>query len=283
MKSEKTSSSLRVVSFCRNCEKHLAYTDAYCNSCGAKIIKNRLTLKNLLEDFNDRFLNIDAGFPKTFIALFTKPEDVIGGYIEGVRKKYLSAFGYFALSLTVAGIYVFILREYFMDTFLSSFELAEGQTELEHAAIRDFAVKLNESQALLSVLSIPLLALISRIVFWNYNKYNYLEHVVIYLYAFSHVNLVFYLLLVLTIWSPDLYASLSIFGLAGYIIYLCYVLKRLYQLSAKSLIFKTLLFGVVGSLFFVIISIVAGIVLVKLGMFDELMESAKSMEAANAK
>ena len=131
MKTEKTSSALGVVSYCRNCLENLNPKVTFCHSCGAKIIKNRLTLANLAEDFNDRFLSIDAAFPKTFIALFTKPEDVIGGYIEGVRKKYLSAFGYFALSLSVAGIYVFILREYFLDTFLSNFELAEGQTEAE--------------------------------------------------------------------------------------------------------------------------------------------------------
>ncbi|WP_290474895.1 DUF3667 domain-containing protein [Leeuwenhoekiella sp. UBA1003] len=239
-----------------------------------------MTIKNLLEDLNDRFLNIDAGLPKTFIALFTKPEDVIGGYIEGVRKKYLSAFGYFALSLTVAGIYVFILREYFLDTFLGNFELAEGQSEVELSVIKDFTIKINEYQALLSILSIPLLALISRIVFWNYKKYNYLEHIVIYLYAFSHINLVFYILLVLTMWSPDLYTYFSFISVIGYLFYICYVLKRLYQLNTASLILKTLLFGVLGSVFFVIISIVTALVMLKLGMFDEVLENAKAMQAA---
>ena len=87
MKTEKSDSKLVVVDYCRNCLKNLPPNAAFCDSCGGKIIKNRITFKNLLEDFNDRFLSIDGAFPKTFLALFTKPEDVIGGYINGVRKK----------------------------------------------------------------------------------------------------------------------------------------------------------------------------------------------------
>jgi len=275
---ERTDDQLALVGYCRNCQKNLDPGAAFCSACGAKIIKNRLTIKNLLEDLNDRFLNIDAGFPKTFIALFTKPEDVIGGYIEGVRKKYLSAFGYFALSLTVAGIYVFILREYFLDTFLENFKLAEGQSEEELSAIKDFTIKINEYQALLSILSIPLLALISRIVFWNYKNYNYLEHIVIYLYAFSHINLVFYILLVLTMWSPSLYTYFSLISVIGYLFYLCYVLKRIYRLNTASLILKTLLFAAVSSVFLVLIFLIAGFVVEKLGVLDEILKTAGSMQ-----
>ena len=276
MNIEKSESKLVVVDYCRNCSKNLSSNAVFCDHCGGKIIKNRITTKNLLEDFNDRFLSIDAAFPKTFIALYRNPEDVIGGYINGVRKKYMSAFGYFALSLSIAGIYVFILREYFMDSLFENLEIQEGQTQAQIDWVKKFASSFNEYQALLSIFSIPVLALISRIVFWNYKQFNYLEHVVIYLYAFSHINLTVYILAILTIWSPSIYLFFSFVGTIGYVIYLCYVLKRLYGLSFKKLILKTSLFALIGSIFFLIISILAGIIMFKMGMLDELIENIKA-------
>ena len=74
---------------CKNCSSQLQENDDYCNSCGAKVIRNRLTLKNLFEHFGEEFLNYDNKFLRTFIRLFRKPEDVIGSYINGTRKKYV--------------------------------------------------------------------------------------------------------------------------------------------------------------------------------------------------
>ncbi|MCC4212432.1 DUF3667 domain-containing protein [Leeuwenhoekiella parthenopeia] len=274
---EQTNEQLAIVSYCRNCHQNLDAGAAFCSACGGQIVKNRITVKNLAEDFNDRFLNLDSAFLKTFRALFTKPEDVIGGYIDGVRKKYLSAFGYFAISLTVAGIYVFILREYLMDSLFENLQVSETPNQEQQLAfIKNFTMSINEYQTLFSVLSIPILALISRIVFWNYKKYNYLEHIVIYLYAFSHINLVFYILAIGTIWSTSLYTFISFTGIIAYIVYICFVLKRLYRLNTTSLILKTSLFALIGGIVFTILCTVAMIIMYKLGVFDALIESTKT-------
>lgn len=42
------------------------------------------------------------------MALWMKPEDVINGYVNGLRKRYMSAFSYFAVALTLGSIYMFI-------------------------------------------------------------------------------------------------------------------------------------------------------------------------------
>ena len=280
METKPSDGKLVVVSYCRNCFKNLVPNAAFCESCGAKIIKNRITTKNLLEDFNDRFLSIDGALPKTFIALFTKPEDVIGGYINGVRKRYISAFGYFALSLTIAGIYVFVIKEYFLDTLFDQLALSSGSDQAQVDLTKKITVGMNEYQGLLSIISIPLLALISRIVFWNYKQFNYLEHVVIYLYAFSHINIIFYALIILSIWSAPLYSFFSLVGMFGYIIYTGYVLKRLYNLNAASLILKTSLFLLIGSVLLLILGIVIGIIMVKLGMIDEMLENMQNAQSA---
>ena len=71
---------------CKNCNTSLLNNQKFCLECGAKVIKNRLTLKNIFEDINDQFISIDNIFLKTFIHLFTKPELVINGFIGGTRK-----------------------------------------------------------------------------------------------------------------------------------------------------------------------------------------------------
>ena len=71
--------------FCKNCERQLRTDFRFCPDCGAKIIRNRITLKNLWGDVVERVFNIDNTFLKTFGHLFSKPEVVIEGYIEGTR------------------------------------------------------------------------------------------------------------------------------------------------------------------------------------------------------
>ena len=84
---------------CKNCSFLIQENDNFCPSCGGKVIHNRLTIKNLFEHFSEQFLNYDNKFLQTFIHLFTKPEVVIGGYINGTRKKYVNAISFFAISV----------------------------------------------------------------------------------------------------------------------------------------------------------------------------------------
>lgn len=60
---------------CKNCNTELTTDSEYCYHCGAKVIRNRLTIKNLFEHFSEQFLNYDNKFLQTFILLFKKPEE----------------------------------------------------------------------------------------------------------------------------------------------------------------------------------------------------------------
>ena len=64
---------------CKNCGLALTEETNFCNSCGAKVIRNRLTLKNLLQHAVEEFLSIDNKFLITITHLFTRPEAVIDG------------------------------------------------------------------------------------------------------------------------------------------------------------------------------------------------------------
>ena len=80
---------------CKNCSNQLSTNSDFCNSCGAKVIRNRLTLKNIFEHIIETFFNYDNKLLRTFIDLFKKPEKVIDGYINGVRKRYVNPISYF--------------------------------------------------------------------------------------------------------------------------------------------------------------------------------------------
>lgn len=278
-------SHLTISENCKGCGASMSLDHRFCSECGAKRMYNRLNSRNLLEDFTDRFLNMEAQFPKTFVALFTKPEDVIDGYINGTRKKYLSAFSYFAISLTFAGIYMFVMRTWYMDeVFLEqSMKVTNpGASNIETAWVRDFVDFFLDYQSFFTFLSIPLLALISKIVFWNYKKYNFIEHLVIYLYAYSHVQIISAVIGVLVYWSSTFQMIISTVISLGMFIYMAYVLKRMFELSIEKILIKTLLFFVVSGVFLGIMSVIGGAVavyLAKSGALDgiEIYESFKSM------
>lgn len=89
---------------CKNCNTSLTLESDFYNCCGAKVIRNRLTIKNLFEHLIETYLNYDNKFLQTFIGLIKCPENVIGSYVFGVRKKYINPLSFLAISLTLSGI-----------------------------------------------------------------------------------------------------------------------------------------------------------------------------------
>ena len=283
---EKEKRSLLTVSeTCKGCGGYMALDQRFCSGCGAKRMYNRLNWRNLIEDFTDRFLNMEAQFPKTFIALFTKPEDVIDGYINGTRKKYLSAFSYFAISLTLAGIYFFIMRTWYLDqAFLEeSVKVTNPDaTNVDLAWFGDFMDAIFEYQSFFTFLSIPLLAVISKMVFWNYKKYNFIEHIVIYLYTYSHVQIISAVFGILLYWSSSFQMIVSTIISLGMLVYMAFVLQRIFKLTIEKILLKTLLFFVVSGVFLTILTFVLGFIgvyLAKSGALDgiEVYESFKAL------
>ncbi|MEW7292377.1 DUF3667 domain-containing protein [Aquimarina sp. 2304DJ70-9] len=232
-------SELITITNCKNCGQQIEVYN-FCPDCGARKITKRITFKNLIAEFIDRFLNLDNSFFKTFIHLFTKPEVVIDGYIHGLRKRYVNAFGYFAISVTITGLYGFIVKDRIfeltsatMSSLLSEEALESQMTGLDMAF---------QYQSVLSFILIPILALLSRLVFLNYKKYNLTEHFVIYLYAYSHIVGITALLQIPITFLIDSYFIMSFSPFIVYFFYIGYVLKRLYGIDLKKILLKTLLF-----------------------------------------
>lgn len=58
---------------CKNCDARLRTDYLYCPACGAKVIRNRITIKNLWTDFLERYFNLDNTFIRTVVHLTTTP------------------------------------------------------------------------------------------------------------------------------------------------------------------------------------------------------------------
>ena len=244
---------------CKNCNTSLIEGNDFCGFCGAKVIRNRLTIKNLLAHFSEQFLNYDNKFLKTFLHLFTKPEVVIGGYIGGTRKKHVNVISYFAIALTLSGLQLFILNKFYPEVMDLSSIASKGTEEFQKKNL-DFMM---EYQSLVMMLYVPLYAILSKIVFYNFKKYNYTEHLVIFMYILAQSSIVgLVVILISAVFGLTLGTIAFAFTLPFQILYSAYCLKRLFKLSLKGIILKTLLFLVILFLLMLLLAIAAAIMVI---------------------
>jgi len=241
---------------CKNCQASLIPESDYCYTCGGKIIRNRLTLKNLFEHFSETFLNYDNKFLQTFIKLFTKPEDVIGSYINGTRKKYADVISYFAIALTITGIEWYILNTFFPELIDMSSITVEGQEALANKNME----LVQKYSSIMLMLFVPIYAVMSKLVFYTLKKYNYTEHLVIFMYIIAQISIFGTMINLLGVAFGISLGDLVYINGPFQILFSAYCLQRLYRLSFKGLILRTLLFFVVLAAFFIIISILVTLI-----------------------
>jgi hypothetical protein len=260
---------------CKNCENSLNNTTNFCSGCGAKVIRNQLTIKALLSDFNERYVNYDNKFLKTFIGLFLKPEQIIDSYINGTRKKYVDVISYFAIAVTISGLQVFIIKKFFPE----SIDLSNITTKGNEAVSKEVFTTVQEYVSFVMLLSIPLYAIMAKVVFFNKKKYNFTELIVIFMYTISQMSLLGIIIIVPILAMGGTFGEISYYSLPIQIMYYAYCLKRLYELNLKNFILKTLLFFVVLLVFYI-----AAIILFVLGMFiyygniEDFTEAMKQMQ-----
>ena len=247
---------------CKNCKSKITENDNFCNNCGAKVIKERITVKNLFSHLLNA-LGWDNNFFVTLRFLLSKPQTIIKEYINGTRKKYTNPFTFFAISLAVS---LFVFNQY-SEQFIRMSTMADlQQTEQsESVSISDnnkgfellgyknqdeymkgnaeFQLKYHN---LISFLFLPLFTLIAFFVFRK--PYNYGEHLVINTYLlsittfFGVLSFIFGLITGINILFYSIFITF---------LYYSYAYKKVYELSFGQLILKILKF--IGVLLLVII------------------------------
>ncbi|MCA0133851.1 DUF3667 domain-containing protein [Winogradskyella alexanderae] len=259
---------------CKNCHTELNEHDDYCRNCGARVIRNRLTFRNLFEHLSETFFNYDNKLLRTVIDLFKKPEDVIVGYINGVRKKYVNPISLFGLALTITGIYMIIINKFFPEMIDFSNLAVEGQEEFQ----RRNTQFVQEYQSIIVMLYVPIYALMAKLVFFDKKRFNYTELLVVFMYIQAQISIVS---AVLTIIIGIIGYSSSIVGmfmLLLMILYSAFALKRIYKLSFFDIVVRTLLFLVVLAITFVIFTV---LLLVFMYFNGELQEMIQAQKAAS--
>jgi len=232
---------------CKNCQAELPPKSDFCNICGAKVIRNRLTIKNLLEDFSEQFLNYDNKFLQTFIHLFTKPEDVIGSYINGTRKKYVNVIGYFTIALTFTGIEYFVIRKFFPEFSDISAISKKGTEEFSNSILKF----VQDYQSIVLMLFVPAYALMSKIVFFNIKKYNFTEHLVAFMYIVAQLTIVGAFTNIISALLGSKMGYLTFYIMLMQVVYSAYCLKQLYGLSLKDIILRTIFFLFILLIFYI--------------------------------
>ncbi|WP_282044418.1 DUF3667 domain-containing protein [Winogradskyella flava] len=261
---------------CKNCQTELQEPDDYCKSCGGKVIRKRLTFRNLFEHLSETFFNYDNKLLRTIIHLFKQPEDVIVGYIDGVRKKYVNPVSLFGLALTLSGIYILVVNKYFPEMFDFSTLTVEGQEEFQQKNMQF----VQEYQSIIVMLYVPIYALMAKLVFFDKKKFNYTELLVVFIYIQAQISIV----------SSVIVIALGVLGLSSgivgmamiplMILYSAYCLKRIYNLNFLDITVRTLLFGVVLAITFVIITILMLVIMYFNGDLKEMVEAQKAAKEA---
>lgn len=255
---------------CKNCEIALIETANYCNNCGARVIRNRLTFKNLLAQAGEEFFNYDNKLLKTLIDLVKKPEVVIGSYIDGIRKKYINPVSFFAISLAITGISIFIMSRFKDQLDLSKLGGSAGKFyNQENRALQESMMNLIfDYGSLFSYLYIPFMTVLSFITFFN-KRYNFTEHIVLYLYSFSFTSILSFFIMFIPLFAinPSEYFSYAYYNLLLILLYNSYALIRIFKLTFWQFFLKLLIF--ITLMFFIFIgSVILLIVLNFLGFVD---------------
>lgn len=184
---------------CLNCKQPIVEDAHFCHHCGAKIVRERLTLWVFFAQLGQTVFNTDSSIWRTIGHLSYAPGRVCRGYIEGVRKRYLRPVAYLFFVASLYGLTLLLSDgeiRYFHEDFALGFTSYDDATGLsEEERIR----QLRPLALMFILLSIPILSLISRLIYRRAG-FNLAEHLVINAYYMGQLlflNLVLNLVKVL--------------------------------------------------------------------------------------
>lgn len=280
---------------CKNCATELENDAQFCNYCGAKVIKERITLRELVSLFINDIFGVDSRFFRTLKEMTIHPDRVLNEYLSGVRKRYVNPFAFMAVAVGISLIVFKYYEQDFID-FNSEFNKESIEqlkvdanidlSQFKNLSQEEFKKKeLKKSMAqnqlkfmdgymdymlnyynIMMFLFLPFYAMLSK---WTYRKtHNYGEHIIMNTYIIGLTtfgSLIFFGLALLI--NSKIYSFSFLFT----ILYYLFALGKLYKHSFWKHILKLLRFALGLLIIFVIIiliSIGVGIVLGATGMVN---------------
>lgn len=248
----------------------------FCYSCGAPVVKERLTVKSLVTDALFRFFNLERGFLRTFIDLIVKPDEVVLGYIDGVRKRYITPISYFTLALFLTSIIYVFMSRHVEEIDLNQLFMGQEPTLAQQkimASVGDF-------NALYYFVYVPIAAAASFLMF-PIRRLNFSERSVIFIYALSQFSVLFFVPALLLIeLDPADYLKVSLYTMPVLILMFVYYMLRINRISFWKSILPLALFFLLFVVLFFVASIFLNLLLVVLG-YVELKDFITPVEAVS--
>ena len=247
---------------CKNCKNPLSDMVFYCERCGAKVIRNRLTLKNLFSYVIESYFNIDNSFISTIITLFTDPRDVIHGYITGMRKKYMNPIAFMTIAISLSGFIVLVMQQKMGYLDLNMFDTGVNQEGMQNFNQKVMTFT-NEYYSLLFLLFVPVFAFAGWLTF-NRNGYNLTEYTVLITYAQAQYSLItFPFSLAILYFIPETYLMWSLIFSVFMVALIIYIMQMLSRYDWGSFLARMIAFlglliiGYIGIIIFIYILLFA--------------------------
>ena len=269
---------------CKNCTTELENDAQFCNYCGAKVVKNRITFKELITLFIIDIFGVDSRFFRTIKEMAIHPDRVLNEYITGVRKKYVNPFAFLAVGAALS----LLIYNYFADDYIkfqqsiNVDQIAEVQRkaevnlkDFEHLPQKEFQkIKLNkqiattqlkfmESTTKFTLQYFNLFAFLFLIIYatlskWTYPKpHNFGEHIVMNAYIYGFATYISIVAFFLALWiHPSIYG----YSLFAYFVYYLFCFGKLYKHSFGKSLLKFLRFALGLLVIFLTFSFIGGII-----------------------
>jgi len=259
---------------CKNCHAELTESSKFCNVCGAKVVKQRITAKGLISDVAENVLGWDNKYFFTIKTLLSKPGVLLREYLEGTRKKYVNPFTFLVIGMTLAIFTFNFFDEQFieankgaqkaqMEWMAEKFGGINNSEEFQAEQLETSEKQIRFLLKYFNIFIVLLLPIYSFLAFIVYRKpYNYGEHIVInsFIQGLSFISISI-LFLISLVTHPLLYGLNSLLLLIFY----AYAYGKLYKLSVGQSIKKVFIFiAIVMGIATVIIIISAVIVAVSI-------------------
>lgn len=259
---------------CKNCATEIDSSTSFCHNCGAKIIKERITIKFIILQLLESF-GWDSVFFFTIKKMFFKPNIVISEYINGTRKRYVKPFSYLIIGVAIYLTFINffkddlniinnVINKSYIEAANKDLSELKNISEEELLALKrdkrsaQIGLKFGEYTLkyfnFIALLFIPFFAFMSK---WTYKKpYNYGEHIVIntYLYGTSmYISILFFFLAKFI--NPKIYFFTNL----AFLLFYLYAFTKLYNHTFKQALLKLLRFLLVFIILFLIIIFIGGL------------------------
>lgn len=206
----------------------------FCFHCGSRWVNYRLSPVTIVREFSDKYLGSDNVFLVTIFALFRYPEDVINGYIQGQRKRYVNPVNFYLISLTLIGLQFFVLKNF-------APELLGYDQPGTDVVSKTFLNYMYDYFGLWTTFMLPAYFITGYLVFINLKIYNFSEHVIFYVYAFGLMNILtaFFtpVMMACSISFMNFSLPIALFSF----IQIAWYYKRVFKLGFGKIVLKTLI------------------------------------------